>query len=57
MKEVKIKKNKSNLAVLFNSTELDIAAIPEKEKEVFIDILEHYIFDVMLAKKRTKKST
>ncbi len=55
--EVKVKNNHSKMKVLFDSIELDLPSIPEKEKEVFIDFLEHYIYDVMLVKKRTKKST
>ena len=55
MKEVKVKKNNSNMRVLFDSVELDLSSIPEKEKEVFIEFLEHQIFDIMLPKKRQSK--
>ena len=55
LKEVKVKKNPTELQVFFNSTELDLSSIPEKEKEVFIEFLEHQIFDVMLPKKRQSK--
>ena len=55
LKEVKVKKNPTELSVLFNSTELDLSSIPEKEKEVFIEFLEHQIYDVMLPKKRQSK--
>ena len=55
LKEVKVKKNPTKLQVFFNSTELDLSSIPEKEKEVFIEFLEHQIFDVMLPKKRQSK--
>ena len=55
MKEVKVKNNHSQMRVLFDSVELDLSSIPEKEKEVFIEFLEHQIFDVMLPKKRQSK--
>lgn len=57
MKEVKIKNKPLDLTVYFDSIELNLPSIPNKEKEVFIDFLEHQIYNVMLPKKRTKKST